>query len=428
MMMNGVCELAQALPCAETAVYHIEVLKKPLSVIGDSVIKDRVGQLIHRHKCVYGDFTITEFDDQLLSDNVLSVSLSDSDHLILDRKGVDLSQAQVQLHVYTLNEEEAGTEELDEEQVSMASQWMLPSAHFHGHWESLVFDEAIKERLLNYATTTLLFSDKKVNSSIISWNRVILLHGPPGTGKTTLCKALSHKLCIRLSHRFTCGQLVEINSHSLFSKWFSESGKLVTKMFQRLHDYMVDPQLLVCVLIDEVESLTAARKSCLNGNEPSDAIRVVNAVLTQIDQLKKFPNCLILTTSNITGAIDLAFVDRADIKQYIGPPTPPAIYKIYLSCLNELMRVGIIHPAQQLLELRALEVMRFVENNATRPSLQLRDIAMKSEGLSGRTLRKLPFMAHAMFIQGPTATVELFLHCLSRAVDQQFQDQAHLST
>ena len=48
--------------------------------------------------------------------------------------------------------------------------------------------------------------------------------GPPGTGKTTLCKALSHKLCIRLSDRFTSGQLVEINSHSLFSKWFSEVG------------------------------------------------------------------------------------------------------------------------------------------------------------------------------------------------------------
>jgi hypothetical protein len=53
---------------------------------------------------------------------------------------------------------------------------------------------------------------------------------------------------------------------------------------------------------------------------------------------------LVLTTSNITGAIDLAFVDRADIKQYIGPPTPSAIYKIYLSCLNELMRVKAMRP------------------------------------------------------------------------------------
>ena len=46
------------------------------------------------------------------------------------------------------------------------------------------------------------------------------------------------------------------------------------------------------------------------GSEPSDAIRVVNALLTQIDQIKRFPNVIILTTSNVTGAIDLAFVDR----------------------------------------------------------------------------------------------------------------------
>ena len=50
---------------------------------------------------------------------------------------------------------------------------------------------------------------------------------------------------------------------------------------------------------------------------------------------------IILTTSNITGAIDLAFVDRADIKQYIGPPSSSAIYSIYLSCIQELMRVSL---------------------------------------------------------------------------------------
>ena len=54
----------------------------------------------------------------------------------------------------------------------------------------------------------------------------------------------------------------------------------------------------------------------------------------------RFPNVIILATSNITGAIDLAFVDRADIKQYIGPPSSSAIYKILQSCLNELMRVS----------------------------------------------------------------------------------------
>ena len=94
----------------------------------------------------------------------------------------------------------------------------------------------------------------------------------------------------------------------------------------------------------QVESLTSARKSAMSGNEPSDAIRVVNALLTQLDAIKSYPNVVILTTSNITGAIDLAFVDRADIKQYIGPPSPKAIYRIYQSCIDELMRVsGSVH-------------------------------------------------------------------------------------
>lgn len=76
-----------------------------------------------------------------------------------------------------------------------------------------------------------------------------------------------------------------------------------------------------------------------SGTEPSDSIRVVNAVLTQIDQIKCYSNVLILATSNMTQTIDLAFVDRADIKQYLGLPSVPAIYKIYMSCLEELMKV-----------------------------------------------------------------------------------------
>ena len=117
-------------------------------------------------------------------------------------------------------------------------------------------------------------------------------------------------------------------SHSLFSKWFSESGKLVQKMFDEIRRIMEDPRHLVCVLIDEVESLTAARTNAMSGSEPSDAIRVVNALLTQLDSIKNAPNVLILTTSNITGAIDLAFVDRADIKQYVGNPSQAAVYQV----------------------------------------------------------------------------------------------------
>lgn len=110
----------------------------------------------------------------------------------------------------------------------------------------------------------------------------------------------------------------------------------------------------------------------MGGSEPTDAIRAVNALLTRLDQLRASPNVMVrlqlalpggcqpgkgaalllvhttrprlqqpamlpaalpslvlsspqvLTTSNITEAIDLAFVDRADIKAYIGNPNQTA--------------------------------------------------------------------------------------------------------
>ena len=100
-----------------------------------------------------------------------------------------------------------------------------------------------------------------------------------------------------------------------------------------------------------MESLTAARKSS-TGTEPSDAIRVVNALLTQLDNIKNSPNVLILTTSNITGAIDLAFVDRADIKQYVGHPSQAAIYQILHSCISEHSRKGVVADTKEMKEIR----------------------------------------------------------------------------
>ena len=55
--------------------------------------------------------------------------------------------------------------------------------------------------------------------------------------------------------------------------------------------------------------------------------------------LSRHPNVLILTTSNITGVIDVAFLDRADVRQYIGLPSAAAVYQILYSCIQELIRV-----------------------------------------------------------------------------------------
>ena len=83
---------------------------------------------------------------------------------------------------------------------------------------------------------------------------------------------ISH--CPLTSSSYSHARLLEINSHSLFSKWFSESGKLVQRLFTSITDLIDEDDAFIVVLIDEVESLTAARAGAMAGNEPSDGLRV----------------------------------------------------------------------------------------------------------------------------------------------------------
>ena len=176
--------------------------------------------------------------------------------------------------------------------------------------------------------------------------------------------------------------------------------------------------------------MTAARKNAMSGSEPSDAIRVVNALLTQLDSIKNAPNVLILTTSNITGAIDLAFVDRADIKQYVGNPSQAAVYQIFHSCVSELTRAGVVMDTDTgsgCLSYRQLQLTGMeTENTSNRNSLLLWKVAAKCAGMSGRTIRKIAFLALALFsnasIRG-NVTLEETLDSLDKAVERQLKDR-----
>jgi len=260
------------------------------------------------------------------------------------------------------------------------------------------------------------------------------LHGPPGTGKTSLCKSLAHKLSIRLAARYKHCSLIEINAHSLFSKWFSESGKLVQKLFAHITEMIEFEDSIVFVLIDEVESLAAARSSAMNGSEPSDSIRAVNALLTQIDKLRQYQNVLVLTTSNISQSIDLAFIDRADLKQFIPNPQAKARYFILNSCVNELLKKKFLFSqCDALFKYEQIEKMNKMFESPipfakTSPfgkqkqaatekekcSQKLYQIAAKLDGFSGRTLRKLPFITSVYHVESDNCSLIRFLECLEK--------------
>lgn len=324
------------------------------------------------------------------------------------------------VHVYVLSDEEMAVEELeptggDDEWTAACDSLALPHKNLQGLWESLIFDGTVQQDLISFARSALLFSDRAVASHIVHWNRLCLLHGPPGTGKTSLCRALAHKLSIRLNDRFSRATLLEIHSHSLFSKWFSTSGKLVHRLFELVRDMVEDdPDCLVFVLIDEIESLAGSRGNL--GGEPSDALRAVNSLLTSLDRLRSYANVLVLATTNLKASVDAAFIDRADVKLYIGLPCLAARYEILRSGVAELTRVGIVAD-----DASSLPAFNEVDEAMTTEKNELMTLARMAEGLSGRSLRRLPLQAHARLSRKSSASLSDYLSALKGAIEAELQ-------
>lgn len=427
-----------------TAV-HIEVRLRPNSTASDEQVRvETTSLLTTKFTSLQGETELRDWTSSpFLSSNVDRIRIAEiASSSTSASSSIFIADANLQIHVYQpsstdiIDEFSAADPNADDpDETTAASVSELPNRTLDGVWDTLVYSDNIKPKLLNYIYTTLLFSDASVDFNLVSWNRVVLLHGPPGTGKTSLCKALAQKLAIRLSDRYSHGKLVEINSHSLFSKWFSESGKLVQRLFSMITEMVEDEDAFVVVLIDEVESLTAARSAAAQGSEPTDSIRVVNALLTQLDKLKHRKNVLIMTTSNMTESIDTAFIDRADIKQYIGLPPAEAIYWILESCLNELIRVGLVAPIElpSYRQAAAAEEEHEQETGdvdlqptaSSRAGRELLKLSNGCKGMSGRSLRRLPVLAHAHHIGMAQAPIEceVWLEAMAKALHEMKKDE-----
>ncbi|KAK0242519.1 P-loop containing nucleoside triphosphate hydrolase protein [Armillaria nabsnona] len=443
---------------------HIEVRLKSRAAARFETIRHRVHDWIHTFDRINLSSTLTGWE-------VVSELGTFVDRIVVcestcPSQSLPLDELALQIHVYQPSETDsfeefsngAGSKD-DEDDTMAASVCELPNLSWEGLWDSLIYAGDIKMKLLDYIHATLIFSDADVNFNLVSWNRVVLLHGPPGTGKTSLCRALAQKLSIRLSHRYTNARLLEINAHSLFSKWFSESGKLVQRLFTSITELAEEEDAFLVVLIDEVESLTVARAGAMAGTEPSDGLRVVNALLTQLDKLKHRKNVLVMSTSNLVKAIDSAFVDRADIIQYVDLPSREAIYEILRSSLCEIVNKGLVAPvnvpslqAARMYELAA-PVQSTPPNSAPMDAhaksghVAIRLLALaadcRSQGMSGRALRRLPVLALARYIgisgvSGPLsskgsaqtqqvcADVDQWLNGMERVVAEQAKEKDRL--
>ncbi|KAI0225521.1 Pachytene checkpoint protein 2, partial [Massospora cicadina] len=299
----------------------------------------------------------------------------------------------------------------------------LPNPAFEGLWRSLVFDGDLKHRLLSYVRAAAEFGELGIDSHLVALNRLVLLHGPPGTGKTSLARALAHTLSIVLGLKFNQFQLLELNCHGLYSRWFSESSKAVVRAFEQVHRLARQPSTSLVLLVDEVESVAMDRGPRWAGTSRPTASeyyllgwlirQVVNALLTQLDKLRAFPNVLVVATTNLTRAIDAAVVDRADISLFVGPPSPAAVARILRGALAELLLKRAVELSAPIGPSDLESIFRLLDSEY-KPHLDR--VGYASQGMSARRLRKLPLLAYASCVgQFGKVPLPLFLSELERA-------------
>ena len=138
--------------------------------------------------------------------------------------------------------------------------------------------------------------------------RGILLHGPPGCGKTMIAKATAGDIK---------ATFFNISAAVLVSKWLGESEKLV----KRLYELAKEKQPSI-IFIDEVDSLTQSRSE----NENDAMRRVKTQLLSSMEGISSNKDDRVVTigATNVPWEIDSAFRRRFQRRIYVPLPDEKA--------------------------------------------------------------------------------------------------------
>lgn len=132
----------------------------------------------------------------------------------------------------------------------------------------------------------------------------VLLHGPPGTGKTMIAKAVASE---------TNAHFTSINGPEIISKYYGESEKQLREIFEEAGN-----NAPAIIFIDELDSIAPKREDVSGEVER----RVVAQLLTLMDGMQGRDNVVVIGATNRRDAIDQALrrPGRFDRELEIGVP------------------------------------------------------------------------------------------------------------
>jgi cell division protease FtsH len=169
-------------------------------------------------------------------------------------------------------------------------------------WDDIAGVEGTKEELQE--VVDFLSDPKRFKALGAKVPKGIMLHGPPGTGKTMLAKAVAHE----------SGANFFSQSASSFVEMFAGLGAArIRRLFREARDNA--PAIL---FIDELDAVGAARGNDISGERD----QTLNQLLVEMDGFASTDNIVVMAASNLLEKLDPALLrpGRFDRQVLVPPP------------------------------------------------------------------------------------------------------------
>ncbi len=152
----------------------------------------------------------------------------------------------------------------------------------------------------------------------------VLLHGPPGTGKTMLAKAVANQ---------TDATFIKMAGSELVQKFIGEGAKLVRDLFElaRQHEPAV-------IFIDEIDAIAAKRTESKTSGD-AEVQRTMMQLLSEMDGFEDRGEIRIIAATNRFDMLDRAILRPGRFDRLIEVPKPDEtgreqIFQIHTRAMN----------------------------------------------------------------------------------------------